>query len=267
VKSRLFIFIIILFMTAALTNCIKQKQQGLTITEGILSIGVEVGYPPMEYMDIDSATLIGFDIELAKALSGKLGLSADFIDTSWEGIFAGLDSGKYDIALNITILPERQQKFNFTKPYINSFITIVTLNNSSVSISEAQDIAGFRIGYQGDTTAQYFAQRLKEQGVVFSSFAYDKIIHCFNDLQIGRIDLVIVDNIAASHYTEKEASNFKIIWEGMDAEHIGICLKKGNDALTNALNNALYELFQDGTMQELSFKIFSRDLVSSVRNF
>ena len=238
--------------------------QGLTIINGVLSVGVEIGYPPMEYYDTDGVTLLGFDIELAKALAQKMGLKVNFIDTTWEGIFAGLKTNKYDVAVNITILPERQQRFNFTRPYIDSSMTIVTTMNSLIKIDTPEDIAGFRVGYQGDTTAQYFAERIKNQGVIFTSFSYDKIINCFNDLRLGRIDLIAVDNIVASHYMEGENSIYQIIWQGPSDEYIGFCLKKGNDALTAALNETLEELYNDGTLQEISYKIFNRDLISNV---
>jgi len=254
------------FLVLIFTSCEKQKQNGLTITDRILTVGVEIGYPPMEYYDTDGVTLLGFDIELTKALAQKLGLGIKYIDTSWEGIFAGLDTGKYDIAVNITILPERQKRFNFTKPYIDSSMTIVVPRNSSINkMEKPEDIAGYKVAFQGDTTAQYFADRLKKQGIVFSSFSYDKIINCFYDLLLGRVDLIIVDNIVAYHYTEKENSDLKVIWQGSSDEYIAFCLKKGNDALTIAIDNAIDELYSDGTLLEISHKIFNRDLVSSAR--
>jgi polar amino acid transport system substrate-binding protein len=251
-------------------GCAKQKRQpqGLTLADGVLSVGVEAGYPPMEYFDADGKTLIGFDIELAKALAGKLGTGVKFIDTAWEGIMEGLDTGKYDIAVNITILPERQNRYNFTKPYIDSSITIVVRKDSflkgKTKIKKPEDIAGFRAAYQSGTTAQYFAEKLSGRGVDFTSFSYDKILNCFDDLMTERVDLVVVDSIVAHHYAGKADSPFEVVWQGASDETIGICLKKGNDALTAALNNALDELFDDGTLLRISQKIFNRDMVSSV---
>ena len=257
--------LLLFFIAGVLFNgCVKQKQQGLTLVEGVLSVGVEAGYPPMEYFDVDGETLIGFDIELVKALADRLGLKAKFIDTAWEGIMAGLVANKYDIAINITILPERQMKHNFTKPYIDSSITIVVPKGSSLKIKTPQDIAGLSIAYQSDTTAQYFAGKLSKEGVKFSPFSYDKILNCFDDLQMGRVDLVVTDNLVAYDYTGKKNSPFELAWQGPSDEFIGICLKKGNDALTDALDNALEELYKDGTLQEISRQIFNRDLVSSI---
>jgi polar amino acid transport system substrate-binding protein len=244
--------------------CAKQQPQGLTLADGVLNAGVEIGYPPMEYYDTDGKTLIGFDIELVKALAGKLGLRVNFIDTAWEGIMAGLDANRYDIAINITILPERQKRHNFTKPYIDSSITIAALKGSSIKIEKPGDIAGYSIAYQADTTAQYFTEKLGKNGVQFTPFSYDKILNCFDDLEMGRVDLVVVDNIAAYDYAGKANSPFEVIWQGPSDEFIGICLKKGNDALTDALNKALEELYEDGTLLRISRQTFNRDLVTSL---
>jgi len=248
--------------------------------EGILSVGVEIGYPPMEYYDTDGVTPIGFDIDMTKALAEKLDLQVNYVDTTWEGILAGLDANRYDIAVNITILEEREKRYNFTKPYIDSSMTIVTLENSPIKIENPLDIAGFRVAYQRDTTAQYFTERLREQGIIFTSFAYDKITNCFDDLALRRVDLIVVDNIVAFDYAKKPGLNkpdlnmnrhtrtgrtnasFEVVWQGPSDEYIGIALKKGNDTLTTALNNALDELFQDGTMQEISQKYFNRNIYS-----
>jgi polar amino acid transport system substrate-binding protein len=261
--------VIFIFITLSILygGCTKQSrpQQGFTIKKGVLTVGVEIGYPPMEYYDTDGKTLIGFDIDLAKALADMLGLQVRYIDTAWEGILPGLDTNRYDIAINITILPERKNKYNFTRPYIDSSIVIVVRKDSNFIIKKPEDIAGHSVCYQADTTAQYFTERLIERGINFTPYSYDKIFNCFDDLVLGRVDLVVVDNIAAFYYSGKENNPFKVVWQGPSDEYIGICLKKENDALTNALNNALDELFKNGAMLQISQKIFNRDVTSTVR--
>jgi polar amino acid transport system substrate-binding protein len=194
-----------------------------------------------------------------------MGLQVNFIDTAWDGIMAGLDANKYDMAINITILPERQKRYNFTKPYIDSSITIVVLKSFPLKIEKPEDIAKFSVAYQSDTTAQYFTEKLCENGTYFTPYSYDKILNCFEDLRIGRVDLVVVDNIAAYDYVGKADSPFKVAWQGPSDEFIGICLKKGNDSLTVVLDNALDELFDNGTLLKISQKIFNRDMISSIR--
>jgi polar amino acid transport system substrate-binding protein len=258
------LFILIIITT--LSGCGKKdgSRHSMTIQEGILTAGVEINYPPMEYYDTDGATLLGFDIDLTRALAQKLGLQVKFVDTAWEGILSGLNTNRYDLALNVTVLPERQKRFNFTKPYIESSMTMAALKDSNIIINNPPDIAGQRVAFQGNTTAQYFTERLKDSGVKFTSFSYDKIINCFDDLRLRRVDLVVADNLVAYHYTEKENNPYKIIWQGPTDEYIAFCLKKGNDTLTNALNDALDELLADGTLAEISFRYFNRDLVSGI---
>jgi polar amino acid transport system substrate-binding protein len=255
----------LMFTTGILCGGCAKQRQGITLKEGVLAVGVEIGYPPMEYYESDGKTLVGFDIDLTKALAERLGLRAEYRDTAWDGILASLDTNKYDIAVNITILPERQHKYNFTKPYIASAITIAARKDSGITIEKPENIANYTICYQSDTTAQYFTERLKARGVDFTSYAYDKILNCFDDLALGRVDLIAADNITALDYAGKENSPFEIVWQGPSDEYIGICLKKGNDALTDALNNALDELFENGTMLQISRKTFNRDLSPPAR--
>jgi polar amino acid transport system substrate-binding protein len=253
-KIPVFMLLCVLFI-----GCVKDNVSP-TLEKGVLSVGVEIGYPPMEYYGVDG-DLLGFDIDLVKALAEKLEIQVIFFDTAWDGILAGLDAGRYDIAVNVTVLPERQEKYNFSKPYINSFMTIVTRKGSQVKINKIEDIAGFRTVFQGNTTAQYFSERLNSQGVRFTSFSYDKIINCFSDLKLGRVDLVIVDNIVAFYYTGPENSGLQIAWAQPDEssdELIGICLKKGNDRLTEMINKALDELTAEGVVAEISRKYFGR---------
>jgi polar amino acid transport system substrate-binding protein len=247
-------------------GCAKgvRQNQGLTLKAGVLSVGVEIGYPPMEYYDADGKTLAGFDIELTQALAERLGLEVTYIDTAWEGILAGLDTGRYDMAVNITLLPGRQERHNFTRPYIDSSITMAALKGSGLTIEKPGDLAGRRVCYQGGTTAQYFTEKLSGRNG-FTAYSYDKILNCFDELRLGRVDLVVVDNIAAFDYAGKANSPFEVVWQGPSGEYIGMCLRKGNDALTGALNKALEELFEDGVMRQISQKFFNRDLVSPVR--
>jgi len=246
-------------LCALFFGCTKSDNSP-TIEKGVLSVGVEIGYPPMEYYGVDGG-LLGFDIELAKALGEKLGLQVKFFDTAWDGILAGLDAGRYDMAVNVTILPERRKNYNFSKPYINGFMTIVTRKDSQVKINKAEDVAGLRAAFQGNTTAQYFSEGLNSQGIRFTSFSYDKIINCFSDLKLGRVDLVIADNIAGYYYTGMENSGLQVAWAETDYhsdELIGICLKKGNDMLTEMINKAFDELSADGTYAEISRRYFGR---------
>jgi polar amino acid transport system substrate-binding protein len=242
----------------------KQESGGLTIKAGTLTVGMEIGYPPMEYFDTDGKTPIGFDVQLAKALAEKLNLKIDFVDTAWDGIFAGVNTGKYDLIISsVTITDERLNNFNFTKPYIQNAQAIAVLRGGSVNPRNLDDLAGLRVAYQAETTSDDIMTELAEGGLNFSAFEYDKVINCFDELRNGRVDAVVCDSVVAYFYTAQN-TNFEILWEG-EGETLGICLKKGNDALTTAVESALSQLYADGTVQKISQTVFGSDLVSSGR--
>jgi len=260
-KNFLLIVLISLLVHAA--SCSKDTS-GLTIKNGILSVGVEIGYPPMEYMAQDGITPIGFDISLAKAIARKLELKVQFIDTAWNGILAGVNSHKYDcIISSVTILPERLENYNFSRPYIQTSLAIIILKDSVHNVSAPQHLSNLRVAYQEATTSGYFMRQLEKEGITFSAYEYDKVTYCFDELRLGRTDAVITDLLVAHEYLAR-SDTYKIVWQG-SREFFGICLKKGNDALTEKINTALDELFEDGTMLRLSEENFNgMDHVSAV---
>ncbi|MDR2095850.1 MAG: transporter substrate-binding domain-containing protein [Treponema sp.] len=244
----------------------QRQSGGLTTEKGILTIGMEIGYPPMEYLAEDGKTPIGFDVDMAKALGAKLGLEVKFIDTAWDGIFAGVDTGKYDcIISSVTITPERLAAHNFTKPYIGNAQSIVVLKNSSIKVGSPEDLEGLGVAYQAETTSDTYMAQFAEKGLQFTPYEYDKVMNCFDELKLNRVDAIICDSLVSVDYIAPPDSPFEIVWQGPATETFGICLKKGNDALTQALDKALDELFADGTMLKISQNTFKMDLVSGVR--
>jgi polar amino acid transport system substrate-binding protein len=228
---------------------------------------MEIGYPPFEYYDVDGKTPIGFDVRMAKILGEKMGLKVQFIDTAWDGIFAGVTKGDYDCIMSAaTITPERQLVHNFTKPYIGNTQAIVLPKGSSLKVSKPEDLSGLGVSYQAETTSDIFMRKYAEQGLVFTPYEYDKVMSCFDELKLGRVDIIVCDSTVALDYLANPDYNVEIRWQNATAdEFFGVCLKKGNDPLTAAMDEALDALFADGTMLKLSQEIFGMDLVSAAR--
>ena len=263
-KKLAVLFLVVVMGASAFTGC-QKKSSGLTMTPGVLTIGMEIGYPPMEYFDADGKTPIGFDVEMGKAVAAKMGLEPKFVDTAWDGIFDGVTTNKYDcIMSSVTINEARLKAHNFSKPYIRNTLAIVLPKNSNLKVSSPQDLAGLRVSYQEETTSDDFMTGLAEKGMKFTPYEYDKVMYCFDELKLGRVDVIVTDLLVAYDYVAPADSPFKIVWQGGE-EEFGICMRKGNDALTEAINKALDALFEDGTMLKISNKIFGMDLVSAVR--
>jgi polar amino acid transport system substrate-binding protein len=194
-----------------------------------------------------------------------MGLQAEFVDTAWDGIFAGVDTNKFDcIMSSVTINDARLAVHNFSKPYIQNTLAIVRLKSSPATVRSPQDLAGLGVAYQAETTSDDYMADLAASGLRFTPYEYDQVIHCFPELQLGRVDAVMTDLLVAYEYVSRANSPFEIVWQGGE-EEFGICIKKGNDALTTAVNEALDALFADGTMRRISNEIFGMDLVSVVR--
>jgi len=256
--------IIILLIIAALSGC-SGDSGGLTIKNGTLTVGVEIGYPPMEYMADDGITLLGFDISLARAIADTMGLKIQFVDTAWEGILSGVNAMKYDcIISSVTILPERLKNYNFSRPYIQTNLALVTLKNSIYDVRSPDDLFGLGVAYQEATTSNYYMRRLGQDGLKFTAYEYDKVTYCFDELRLGRVDAVLTDLLVANEYLAR-ADIYKIVWHGSE-EIFGVCMKKGNDALTIEIDKALDELFENGTALRISKETFNgMDFVSAAR--
>jgi polar amino acid transport system substrate-binding protein len=236
---------------------------GLTIKPGVLMVGMEIGYPPMEYLDADGKP-VGFDVELAGLIADKLGLKLELVDTAWDGIFAGVDTDKYDcIISSVTITEERLAAHTFSKPYIGNAMAMVLLKGSNIKARNPGELGGLGVAYQAETTADFYMARLAEGGLAFNPLEYDKVINCFDELKLRRADAIVVDSLVAVDYIAPADTPFELVWQGPADEKFGICLKKGNEALAQAISGVLDGLFADGTMHRLSQKIFKLDMVSA----
>ena len=237
---------------------------GLTLKDGTLMVGTEIGYPPMEYFDTDGSTPIGYDVEIAQALADHLGLKLELVDTAWDGIFAGVKTDKYDcIISSVSITAERQEEFNMTTPYVSNHTVLIVPVDSDIDSLEA--LNGHSTAVQAETTSDdYMKEHGGELGVEL--FQYDKVINCFDDLKAGRTDSVFTDSVVAAYYLGDDAAAYKTVWENDELEPIGICLKKGNDELTNKLEEALDAIYADGTMGKIAEKYFGTDLTAGLRD-
>ncbi|MBQ0050510.1 MAG: transporter substrate-binding domain-containing protein [Treponema sp.] len=251
-------------MIVAFSGCNKKVEAGeFTIEKGVLKVGMEIGYPPMEYFAEDGKTPIGFDVELGKAVSEKLGLKVEFIDTAWDGIFAGLETNKYDCVMSAaTITPERLESMEFTKPYIGNGQAIIITKNSKVSPKSPEELEGLSVGVQGETTSDYFMQKnVLAKGIKANVLRFDKVMNAYEDLRLDRCDTVVSDALVSAAYLG-EGSPFVSVWQGEPDEFFGVAIRKGNSALTEKINQALDEMKADGTLKAISEKIFGADLTN-----
>ena len=224
---------------------------------GTLKVGLEGTYPPFNYQDA-SGQLTGFEVDFANALAEELGVKAEFQPTKWDGILAALESKRLDVVINqVTISDERKQKYDFSTPYTVSGIQALTRKADADSIKTPADLAGKKVGVGLGTN---YEQWLKENVPQADIRTYDDDPTKFQDLNVGRIDVILVDRLAAFEMVEKTGDRLAVAGDAFSRQESGIALRKGNPQLLAAIDAAIAKLRADGTLKQLSEKWFGADV-------
>ena len=218
-----------------------------------LRVGSDVAYPPFEYFDTDGTTPIGVDMELAEDIGEKLGCEVEIVNTGWDGIFAGLSKGDYDVVISaVTITSERLLDFDFSDPYIENWQSIVVMSDAAVKPADPSELSGLRVGYQEDTTSDiYLTDFIDKNGITVDTYEYATVMNAYDDLAAGRLDAVISDSTVATKYIADAKYEQSWIQTEGEPELFGICMPKGSTELQKAINDALAEIKADGTLDEI----------------
>lgn len=235
-----------------------------TIKSGVLMIGVDDNYPPMEFRN-EKNELVGFDVDLANAIGEKMGLTVEFSPIAWEGIFEALKTDRYDVIMSaVSLTPERLENFSFTKPYLANGQVIVAKPGDTV-IKGPEDLAGFKVGVQTNTTADTACEKyINEKNIDFTLTRYDDIIQTFEAMNTGRIDYIVVDYAVAIDYQTKHPDKYYITGAQLTNEPIAVCLKKENTALRDEIQKAIDAVRADGKLAEFSKKWFKEDYTGNI---
>ncbi len=245
------------------SNGNKTEAKG-TLEKKELIIGLDDTFVPMGFKD-ENGELVGFDVELAKAVCEKLGKEYKFQAIDWSMKETELNSGNIDLIWNgYSISDERKEKVEFSKPYLDNKQIIVTLADSS--INKKADLEGKKVGAQNQSTA-VDAVKADESNIIEKFDGGDLVTFENNndalmDLEAGRLDAIVVDEILARYYIEARGSEkYKILDENFGDEQYGVGIRKGDTEFVEAFNKALDEVIEDGTAGEISKKWFGEDIV------
>jgi len=247
----------------------RREARRITTSYGFLVIGVDVSYTPMGYFRSYGITPRSFNIQMATEIAARLGMRVAINTSSWDGLFAGIDAdrpvpNRFDLIISsVTITPERQSAYNFSKPYLANPLVMVTLKDSPVTARSPMEASGLNLAFQADTTAEFFMERLAvEKGLQHIPHRHDHIQYSFAELEQGRLDAVITDFLIARNFIAPTSSPFEITWKSPEPKLFGIGMEKGNDRLTEAINMVLEDMFNDGTMRIISMDTLGVDLVT-----
>ena len=240
-----------------------EPQEGTSLADvqdaGVLVVGTEGTYKPFTFhADGGSGDLTGYDVEVVRAVAEELGVEAQFEETQWDAIFAGLDAGRFDLIANqVSINPERQARYSFSEPYTVSR-GVVLVPADSTDITSLADL-------DGRTTAQ--SQSSNWYTTATDAGATVEVVEGWSEsialLEQGRIDATVNDELTWLDYakTEPEKSQaVKVAAETDDVSESALVVRQGSDDLVAAIDEALDELRADGTLAAISDEYFGQDV-------
>ena len=225
---------------------------------GKLVVALEGAWQPWSYHD-SSDTLVGYDVEVSRAIAEKLGVEPEYVESDWDSLFAGLDAGRYDMVCNgVEVTEERAKTYAFTTPY-GYIHTALAVRKDNEDIHSFEDL-------KGKTTANSLASTYMELAESYGATVQgiDTLEETIQLLTAGRIDATLNADVSFYDYLNVHPdADFKLVAQTAEASHVAIPVLKSEDtAYLDALNTAIEELRADGTLKTLSEKYFGQDISS-----
>ncbi|MXN67403.1 transporter substrate-binding domain-containing protein [Stappia sp. GBMRC 2046] len=226
-------------------------------------IGTEGAYPPFNNLTSDGQ-LVGFDIDIAKALCDEMGVECEFITQDWDGIIPALQAGKFDaIIASMSITDERKEKVDFTNKYYNTPPAIAVPKDSDLKGVTAEDLAGIALGAQSSTTHSNYAEAKFPDADLR---LYPTPDEYKLDLESGRIDAAIDDVVVLSEWIDSsDGACCRILGTltpdpVINGEGAGIAIRKGETDLQEMFNAAIKAIRENGTYKQINDKYFEFDV-------
>lgn len=222
------------------------------VADGKLTVGTSADYEPFEYME--DGAYKGFDLDLITKIAEKLGLTVDIQNVDFDSIVPGVASGaKYDVGIaSITVTPERKKQVDFTDSYYMDDQAIVTMkDNTEITADNYADelnAADVKIAVQSGSTAEAFA---KENFPKATLVPFKNATDCFSALQAGQAAALVTNRSVAGQMVASSFDNEQVIKQVSTGEEYSIAVGKDNAALKDAINGAIKELTDDGTIDAL----------------
>ena len=252
--------------TAADTEAAESQAEETTAEEakttygGTLIVGFDQDFPPMGFVG-DDGEYTGFDLELAQEVAKRLGLEYKAQPIAWDSKDMELESGNIDCIWNGFTMTGREDDYTWTEPYMANQQVFVVANDSDIN-SQA-DLAGKIVEVQADSSAEAALKEAPELTATFKELLTTADYNtAFMDLEQGAVDAIAMDVIVAGYQIQQRNADFKILDDSLSEEEYGVGFKKGNTELRDKVQSTLEEMAEDGTLQEVSKKWFSKDVTT-----
>jgi len=222
-------------------------------TSRVYSVGTDAAYAPFESQN-EKGEIVGFDIDIVRAVAEKAGFEVKFVNTPWEGIFNALKQGDRDLLVSsITITDERKQSMDFSAPYFDAHQLIAVKSDSKVT--RFDDLKDLRVGVQTGTTGDETISKLQGKNST-NIKRFESTPLALKELEAGGIDAVVADNgVVVNYVANNAASRFRTVNDpAFVPEQYGIAVRNGNADLLAKVNQGLAAIRADGTYDRIYAK-------------
>ncbi|RGU48711.1 amino acid ABC transporter substrate-binding protein [Olsenella sp. AF16-14LB] len=245
--------------TSASTNSASQDTYTL-VKDGQLTIASDLANPPLDYTDTSTNEPAGFEVELMQAIGEKLGLTSVYLSPmKFDTIIPTIKQGGIaDVGVsNFTITDERKQEIDFTDPYLDSNQGLVTAKTATKTTQDDLNSADVKVAVQAGTTGESWVEENLPNATLVS---LDDPVQALTSVQSGLYDAAVADLPVVQYLVNNSFTDCQVSIEIPTGEQYGIVVSKDNPALTSAINDALAQLDEDGTLKDLKTKWFGSDL-------
>ncbi len=227
--------------------------------KGEMVLGLDASFPPMGFTD-EAGNIIGYDIDLATEVCKRLGITLRCQPIDWDAKEMELNSGAIDCIWNgMSITPERQENMSLSLPYLkNEQVLVVRADSGYTTLA---DLAGKNLGLQAGSSADDALTAAADfKASLKAALPYEDNTVALLDLGNGGVDAVLVDSVVAEYYIAAMNVDYTILEESLAGEEYAIGFRKGDTALTEAVNQALLDMAQDGTLEKITVKWFGENI-------
>lgn len=226
-----------------------------TLREGTLKVATEGTFSPFSYYN-DKNELVGYDVDVARAVAEKLGLKIEFLTAPWDAMLAAFDAGKADAVFNqVSITDERKKKYEYSVPYTVVYGAIIVHKDNN-DIKSFEDLKGKKNADSATSNWAQVAKKYGAQNVTVDSFAKSMEL-----LIARRVDTVVRDNTVFYDFLKQRPNApIKIAAKLKDVDYSAAIVQKGNKELADQISRALNELKAEGKLKEISLKYFGKDV-------
>lgn len=251
INKIMFGLVLVILIGASIFYYTNGFKNSVFITKQKIIVGTDATYPPLEYVN-DKGDIVGFDIDVVKALAKEMNADIEIKNISFDKLFESLADKEIDVvASSVTITDDRQKEMLFSSPYLNVGQVVVTRKDSD--ILGADDLRGLKVGVQANTTSE--EEGLKYSDSLTTYINYDLAL---SDLLNNKIDAIIIDYPAGVSMTQSHNNEIKIVGNPFTSEFYGFAVSNNNQKMLDKINSALSTIKKNGLLDKLENDWFKR---------